>query len=168
MDSTNSIPQFDHIPDPSEQPYAYYRLNTNGGIPQLVPPQCEIVVNTHSGLALLLSWEERRVMAETEINRLALPVLNKLLHDWPSYVEYDTLFRILFAPNETLAMQFITCIEHAHETQNSTLLDVALQPLRDVLIDCKTELRLLGIDITAVRGYGYRLIPLDAKNQPLL
>jgi hypothetical protein len=168
MDSANSIPQFDHLPDQFEHPYEYYRLNTGRGPTRLVPPQCEVVLNTNSGLALLINWEERRVLAETEINGMALPVLKKLFDDWPSYVEYDKLINILFAQNETLATQFLTCIEHAHENQDSTLLAVALQPLRDVLIDCKTELRLLGIDITAVVGYGYRLIPLEAKNQPLL
>lgn len=168
MDSTNSIPQFDHLSELSDPPYEYYQLDLGEHATRLVPPQCGVVLNTQSGLALLINWKQRQVLAETEVHTIALPILRKLLHDWPSYVEYDQLFRILFARNDTLATQFITCIEHARETQDSTLLTVALQPLRDVLIDCKTELRLLGIDITAVVGYGYRLIPLEAKNQPLL
>jgi hypothetical protein len=168
MDSANSIPRFDHVPDQFEHPYEYYRLNTGRSINQLVPPQCEVVLNINSGLALLINWEEKRVLAETEVNGQALPVLKKLLDDWPSYVEYDPLISILFAQDETLVTKFMTCIEHARESKDSTLLDVALQPLRDVLMDCKTEMRLLGIDITAVVGYGYRLVPLEAKNQPLL
>jgi hypothetical protein len=168
MDSPNSISQFDHLPDQFEHPYEYYKLNTGRSINRLVPEKCEVVLNTNSGLVLLINWEEHRILAETEVNGAVLPILKKLLDDWPSYVEYDRLIRILFAQNETLATQFILCIEDARETQNSTLLDVALQPLRDVLIDCKTEMRWLGIDVTAVIGYGYRLIPLEAKNQPLL
>jgi hypothetical protein len=166
MDSANSIPRFDHVPDQFEHPYEYYRLDT--GTIRLVPKKCEVVLNTTSGLALLLNWAERRVLAETEVNGMALPVLKKLLDDWPSYVEYDKLLSALFAQNETLVTQFLTCIEQARENQDDTLLAVALQPLRDVLIDCKMDVRLLGIDITAVVGYGYRLVPLEAKNQPLL
>ncbi|QBD82458.1 hypothetical protein EPA93_43375 [Ktedonosporobacter rubrisoli] len=134
--------------------YEYYPLET--GETALLPQETELVINTRSGHALLIDWERRVVGAEMYFAPFELPLIQILLHAWPSYVEYSKCIRTLI-PDPRLAEQFVQCIGAALETQNKLVLNVALEPLRTVLYGCNERLNVIGLEIAAVYESGYLL-----------
>jgi hypothetical protein len=157
MGRTNSIANLDN------QRYHYYPLDAGRDI-TLLPDEHEVVVNTLSGLTLLIDWERRRVKAECQFDDLELPLIRLLLDDWPSYTPYEKLFPLLFS--ETVAQQMRACLVDAVERNDKAMLNEILGPLRTVLHRCQDRLGLLDLRIAALYQHGYRLVRASSLGQP--
>jgi hypothetical protein len=156
MGRTTSIANLDN------QRYTYYPLDA-GRDAMLLPDEHEVVVNTLSGLTLLIDWENRRVKAECHFDDLELPLIRLLLDDWPSYTPYEKLFPLLFS--DPVVQQMRSCLLDALERNNKAMLTEILGPLRTVLHRCQDRLSLLDLRIAALYQHGYRLMRASSSRQ---
>lgn len=157
MGSTNSIATLDN------QRYAYYPLDAGRDV-TLLPDEHEIVLNTLSGLTLLIDWENRRVKAECRFDDMELPLIRQLLDDWPSYTPYEKLFPLLFS--DPIAQQMRTCLLEAVDRNDKAMLTSIVGPLRTVLLRSQDRLGLFDLRIAALYQHGYRLIRASSTVQP--
>jgi hypothetical protein len=156
MGSTTSIPTLDH------QRYHYYLLDAGQGV-TLLPEQHAIVLNTLSGLTVLIDWERHKVKAECHFDDLELPLIRLLLDDWPSYTPYEKCFPLLFS--DTVAQQMRSCLLDAQERNDKAMLNEILGPLRTVLLRCQDRLGLFDLRIAALYQQGYRLVRASSLGQ---
>lgn len=157
MGSTNSITTL------INQRYDYYPLDAGREV-TLLPHEHEIVVNTLSGLTLLIDWENRRVKAECRFDDMEVPLIRHLLNDWPSYTPYEKLFPLLFS--DIVAQQMRACLLEAVDRNDKAMLTSIVGPLRTVLLRCQDRLSLFDLRIAALYQHGYRLIRASSTMQP--
>jgi hypothetical protein len=157
MGSTHSIADFNH------QRYHAYPLDAGREV-SLLPHGHSIVLNTLSGLMLLIDWEHRQVKAECCFDDLELPLIWQLFDDWPSYTPYEKCFPLLFS--EPIAQQMRACLLEAQERNHQAMLTCILGPLRTVLHRCQDRLGLFDLCIASVFQHGYRLIRASSSTQP--
>jgi hypothetical protein len=134
--------------------YEYYPLDAGQGV-SVLPDEHEVVLNTVSGRLTLVDWERRIFRAECLFEDTELPLIKRLLDDWPAYTPY---LRLLTLISEEPADLIEDRLEAAQESGNREALDRLLEPLRARLKGCQDRLALCGLKIAAVYQHGYRLI----------
>jgi hypothetical protein len=151
MGSTESILHRD------SGPYEYYPLDVREIA--LLPDEHEVVLNPRNGLALLIDWEMREVRADSHFEPQAIPVIMKLLNDWPAFVPYSKLFPLI-SPEPVPVI-----VERIETAREKDTLEQVIAPLVAILEQAKPALARLGLVAYPMPEQGYLLISKSDPSQ---
>lgn len=140
----------------------------------VLPERQSLVVDRVTGSLMLIDWQHEQIVAVCEDlnDDEQFSVVLTLLEQWPSYVPYAQLLDGLGIPltaQDLADLEFVRLSgrmsrrkSRAQERARERLRPI-LQTLRDLLHECKSCIRDLGIDIVAVIDHGPLLIQYEAR-----
>jgi hypothetical protein len=121
----------------------------------LLPPGVELVIDRSCGYSMLLACNQMhdQVLAACTFRTEELPMLLLLCEYWPSMVTYD-----LLATAQHPAMMSLIVAAQIEDAREAGTLEQLIAPLKTQIEGYRSRLQELGLDLTEVAGYGYRLV----------
>ncbi|HYU74558.1 MAG TPA: hypothetical protein VEL31_17960 [Ktedonobacteraceae bacterium] len=147
MISTDSIPT---------ERFSYHSLHLSTGLPLLETTQ-QLVLDHSTGYSMVIDWQQQMIRNATTFTEEELAVVFTLASNWPSYVPYETLMI-----NEAGEGPTPSQIDDARAAR---YLETLIAPLKALIETCRAKLHTLGLDISEIDQYGYRLARLNEREE---
>jgi hypothetical protein len=132
----------------------------------VLPERCSLVVDRLAGTLTLVNWQDEQFLGVCdELTDEQFSLVLTLLEQWPSYVPYEKLLRLIGLELTAQHLEELERVrvsgkavesedEQAQNEQARQHLKPVLQTLREEIASCLHALRNLGIDICAVQDHG--------------
>ncbi len=138
--------------------FSYHSLHLSTGLPLLKATQ-QLVLDHFTGYSMVIDWQQQmgQIQNATTFTEEELAAVFTLASNWPSYVPYGTLMI-----NEAGEGPTPSQIDDARAAR---YLETLIAPLKALIETCRAKLHTLGLDISEIDQYGYRLARLNEREE---